>query len=77
MLGVCIGTAFHAVDGMCRVFQSLDSTRYVVLVSKSGNRRVMRRELVQWRPTITPTQQPGRIPPAESAPVQPTLFDLE
>lgn len=57
MLGECIGVAFHPRDGLCRVFQSLDTTKLVVLVSNSGNRRFMRRELVQWRPSSKPLAQ--------------------
>ncbi len=67
MLGECIGLAYHPSDGMCRVFQSLDTTKLVVLVSKAGNHRFMRRELVQWRtPSKSSTQVAGRTTPARA-----------
>lgn len=61
MLGTCIGLAYHPSEGMCDVYQMLDTTQLVALVSrKTGNRRFMRRELVQWRTHVaTTTQQPG------------------
>lgn len=85
MLGVCIGKAFHPTDGMCSVFQDPDHTGHVVLVSATGSRRIMRRELVQWRrPVEAPTQRPGPItqsthenPAGGNVVSAPTLFDLE
>lgn len=86
MLGTCIGLAFHPRDGLCDVYQSLDTTELVVLVPRKGQgRRFMRRELVQWRPAPeTSTQVAGSTPlaiperPAQrNVDAQLALFELE
>lgn len=80
MLGECIGKAFHPSAGMCSVFQSLDSTKHVVLVSPSGARFVMRRENVLWRRAQHPGPTPRPPVPVASDGIlvsQPTLFDSD
>lgn len=66
MRGECIGTAYVKGHGLHRVFVDMDSTKHLILVSSSGENRLVARPLVQWRSTTSPAiaQEAGYTPPA-------------
>ena len=59
--GECLGTAYVEGHGLYYVYQDVDNTQMLILINGGGERRLMRRELVQWRrsPAKTSTQTAG------------------
>lgn len=54
MRGECIGTAYVKGHGLHRVFVDMDDTSHLILMSRSGENRLVPRKLVQWRSTTAP-----------------------